>query len=209
MHGYVDPRPSGPEPTTAALLAGLMESERLREFLSTVHERGGTLSTEMEIPCGGSACGLRLCASHTPCGDIVFASLAPGSAVVEGGRPPDTTTTERMTRADLINRHDDALAKYAAMRRLEEDNARTLSAAVHDLKNPISSIIGSCEYLAEYSYENLAPEQREMISAIEASAQTLLQLSGRLFQLCGSGAQNDATTADETPPPNGSVDASS
>ncbi len=89
------------------------------------------------------------------------------------------------------------------MKKHEEDTARILAAALHQLKNPISSIIGSCEYLTEYSQENLEPEQREMVAAIETSAQTLLRLSGELSRLFGlSGPKDDATiAAEETPAP--------
>ncbi|MCX6631184.1 MAG: hypothetical protein NTW28_26530 [Candidatus Solibacter sp.] len=123
-----------------------------------------------------------------------------------------STATECMTRGELISRHDEAVAKCAATTKHEEDTAKALFAAVHELKNPISSIIGSCEYLAEYSPENLEPEQREMIDGIAMSARTLLQLSGRLLQLCGvSGrpaADGTATPAeDENPTPNGGSDA--
>ena len=104
-----------------------------------------------------------------------------------------------MTRGELIRRHDDAVAKCALLMKHEEETSRVLLTAIHDLKNPISSIIGSCEYLAEYSRENLEPDQLEMIVGIEASARALLQLTGKLFQLCGvSGPAkmgNDATVA--------------
>jgi signal transduction histidine kinase len=102
-----------------------------------------------------------------------------------------------MTRGELIRRHDDAVAKCALLMKHEEDTSRILLTAIHDLKNPISSIIGSCEYLSEYSRENLEPEQLEMIGGIEASARTLLQISGKLFQLCGASGQptmDDAAT---------------
>jgi signal transduction histidine kinase len=130
---------------------------------------------------------------------------------LEQDRPSTSTAaTGRETRDELISRHDDAVARCAAMAKHEEDTAKALRTVVHDLKNPISSIIGSCEYLAEYSQENLEPEQREMIGGIAASARTLLQLSGRLYQLCGvSGrpAKDDATIpADEIPTPNAGSD---
>jgi len=63
------------------------------------------------------------------------------------------------------------------------DSGMAVLAAVHDFNNPISSIVGSCEYLTEYSRENLNPMQLEMISVIEKSARTLLMLSGRIAEL--------------------------
>ena len=103
-----------------------------------------------------------------------------------------------MTTSEFIRRHDDAVAKCAALMRHEEDTSRILLAAIHDLKNPISSIIGSCEYLSEYSRENLKPDQLEMITGIETSAQTLLQLAGRLFELCGLSARPATIDGDTT-----------
>jgi len=75
----------------------------------------------------------------------------------------------------------------------EEDAAR-LPNAVHDLNNPISSIISACEYLAVYSQENLTPEQVQMIIEIESAARTLLQLSGRIADL--SNPYGDSRMAD-------------
>ena len=119
-----------------------------------------------------------------------------------------------MTRDELIVQHDDAMARCASMTQHEEDTAKALWSTVHDLRNPISSIIGSCEYLSEYSPENLEPEQREMLSAIEASARTLLGLSAKLHELCGVGGRSALDGAatlgeDDLPALNGSSDANS
>lgn len=114
--------------------------------------------------------------------------------------------TESMTRGELIRRHDDAVAKCALLIKHEQETSRILLTAIHDLKNPISSIIGSCEYLAEYSRENLEPDQLEMIGGIETSARTLLQLTGKLFQLCSVSeepATDDAATINDGPDTDG------
>ncbi len=63
------------------------------------------------------------------------------------------------------------------------DFASPISKAIHDLNNPISSIISSCDYLTEYAQENLSPEQMEMIGVIESAARTLLRLSARIAEL--------------------------
>jgi len=55
--------------------------------------------------------------------------------------------------------------------------------AAHDLQNPISALISTCEYLAAYSPGNLNPEQLEMIAGIESSAATLLLNSRRISEL--------------------------
>ncbi|MCX6632420.1 MAG: hypothetical protein NTW28_32850 [Candidatus Solibacter sp.] len=102
---------------------------------------------------------LQLHGVHTPHGTLLLAALPLGLAHVEA---------ESLTQQG-------------------EDTAKALWPTVHDLRNPISSIIGSCEYLSEYSPENLEPEQREMLSAIETSARTLLGLSAKLYEICGGG----------------------
>ena len=121
---------------------------------------------------------------------------------VEQDRGAGSAATDTMTMGELRRRHDEALAKCAAMQKREEETAKMLAGALHDLKNPISTIIGSCEYLSEYTQENLQPEQLEMIAAIETSAQTLLRLSGglsRVFVAGGQSAGNGATVVpDET-----------
>lgn len=61
--------------------------------------------------------------------------------------------------------------------------ATPMAKAIHDLNNPISSIISSCDYLSEYARENLTPEQLTMIGVIEMSARNLLILSGRIAEL--------------------------
>lgn len=69
-----------------------------------------------------------------------------------------------------------------------------MSKAIHDLNNPISSIISSCDYLTEYARENLSPEQMEMIGVIESAARTLLRLSARIAEL--STLRNAANSLD-------------
>ena len=70
----------------------------------------------------------------------------------------------------------------------EENTSLSLSHAIHDLKNPISSIISACEYLAGYSQENLDSEQLQMITEIESSARTLLQVAGRIAEIANRQA---------------------
>ena len=110
---------------------------------------------------------------------------------VEQDRPAGSAAAEPMTMGELRRRYDEALASCAAMKKHEEDTEKMLAGALHDLKNPISTIIFSCEYLSEYAQENLEPEQLEMIAAIEASAQTLLRLSGGLSRVFVAGGESD------------------
>jgi len=134
----------------------------------------GGASQEIEIN-EGPAARLLMQGTPTPYGTLVFAVLpATGE-----------DTTELMSSGTPLRRPDDAVAQCAALIKREEDTSIILSNTVHDLKNPICSIIGSCEYLAQYCEEDPIAEHLEMISSIEESARMLLRLSGRLSQLCG------------------------
>ena len=77
----------------------------------------------------------------------------------------------------------EAVTECPALIKQEEETLRLVSTVVHDFKNPISSIIGLCEYLEGYCQENLEPEQMEAVSGIQAAAKTLLQLSMSITQL--------------------------
>ena len=94
--------------------------------------------------------------------------------------------------ATPLPRPDDAGAQCDALLKQGQDTSRSLTRTVHDLKNPISSIVGSCEYLTQYCQEDLTAVHLEIISGIEVSARMLLQLSGRLSELCGLSGPVDA-----------------
>ena len=160
-------------------------AERLADFLAAGSAHSISGGRAMQIESAGSTCNLQLHTIHTQYGILLFAAVPLGFAHVE--EEYSTDATGGMPRDELMVQHDDAMARCAAMARHEEDTAKALRSTVHDLTNPISSIIGSCEYLSEYSPENLEPEQREMLSAIETSARMLLGLSAKLYELCGGG----------------------
>jgi signal transduction histidine kinase len=151
---------------SARSLVKMIRSPRLMAFLEAVRTRRVIQGWEMRIHRGRSATSLLLHGSQTPFGILVFATLISRLAAMQGDR-----STSSAPVAD------------SRMRRDEEDVATPLSNAIHDLKNPISSIISACEYLTLYSEENLNPEQVEMITEIESSARTLLQLSDRIAKL--------------------------
>jgi signal transduction histidine kinase len=151
---------------SARLLVGLINSSSLMAFLEAVRNRSVIQAWEMTIHYRRSARSLLLHGSQTPFGILVFATLTPRLAALEGDRShPSTTVTDLRMRSN------------------EEGMEKPLSDAIHDLKNPISSIISACEYLALYSQGNLKPEELQMITAIESSARTLLQLSDRIAEL--------------------------
>ena len=151
---------------SSRLLVDLIEADSLMAFLEAVGTRGATLGWETRIHYGRSSSTLLLHGSRTPFGILVFATLTPRLETQQDDRPAPSATI-----------------RDSRKRRDEEHTARLLFNAIHDLNNPISSIISACEYLAVYSQENLDPEQLQMIAEIELSARTLLQLSGRVADL--------------------------
>jgi len=175
IQDLADPQTSALIP--ASVLPGLIGRDRMVGFLAMVEAGGTAPGCEMKIGREGATGTVVMHGARTPYGILVLAAV------------PTTVddTTEAMSRDDPSSRHDEAVAQYAALIKQEEDTARTLSRTVHDLKNPISSIVGSCEYLTQYC-EDLTAEHLEMISGIELSARMLLQLSGTLSQLCGLSA---------------------
>jgi K+-sensing histidine kinase KdpD len=181
----VDQLPSSNESISAHSLVDLIEFGDWMDFLQTVYTYGVALGWEMRIQYGGSARGLQLHASQTPCGILVFAILLSGSPALKQDRSAvSAPAAESLTSSDLISRQSDAVNKRDALEKHEEESAEPLLTAVHDLKNPISSIISACEYLTEYSHENLDPVQLDMIRGIESSARSLIQLSGTISRHC-------------------------
>jgi len=171
--GY--PQTSGPRLVPATVLSDLIGHDRMLNFLALVETRGAAPGCEISIGRKGPAGNLVIRGTKTPYGTLVFAALpATGE-----------NATEAIGTGNPLPRYDDAVAQCAALIKQEEDTSRILTQTVHDLKNPISSIIGSCEYLTEYCETDSIAEHLDMISSIEESARMLLQLSASLSQLCG------------------------
>lgn len=152
------------DPLTAGSPVGLTESVGFAHFLEAVRDRGAVVGWETEIRSGESTSSLLLHGAQTPCGVLVFAISNPGLRALDHAGPAVSAT---------VAEHRDAGA---------EDAAELMFAAVHELKNPISSIISSCEYLSEYSRESLDSEQMAMIERMHSSAMTLLQVSGKIAE---------------------------
>jgi hypothetical protein len=145
-------------------LADLIESGSLVDFLDTVRNCGVTRGWEMRIRYGGSALSILLHGFQTPQGILIFAPLPPFPPKQGDVRTSDFPRATPLKTGKAMKRRP------------------SLFEVAHDLQNPISSIISACEYLAGYSRGNLNSEQSEVISGIESSAATLLQLSRRLSE---------------------------
>jgi signal transduction histidine kinase len=172
IHDFGEQRPGSGEPLSARSLVGLIESRNLIDFLGKVHTRGIILGKEVRIHYRGSARNLLLHGFQTPAGILVFASLVPVPA-----KPVSTLATPRPDVTQPCTREVDEHIAY-------------LAEVAHDLRNPISSIISACEYLATFSQENLNPDQLEMIAGIESSAASLLQLSRQLSERAGARSES-------------------
>jgi hypothetical protein len=172
------------ESISARSLVDLMGSCNFMSFLETVRSRGATPGWEMEIHYEGSASSLLLSGSLTPHGALVIATLTPypASSDLQPSRASNRVTEPTACSKFSCPVRFAGVPCPALLRQYQETHL-LMSAVVHNLKNPISSILSSCEYLEGYSQENLEPEQLELIHAIESAARTLLQVSGSIPQL--------------------------
>lgn len=175
IQDFADSQMSRQALVPAEVVPVLIGPDRMLDFLALVEAARAAPGCEISIGREDPAGTLVMRGTQTPYGTLVFAVLpATGE-----------DTTEAIVTGTPLRRHDDAVARCAALMKQEEDTSRILRETVHDLKNPISSILGSCEYLTQYCEEDSIAEHLELISSIETSARTLLQLSARLSQLCG------------------------
>ncbi len=157
-------------------LIRLIESGELVEFLETVRACGVTRGWEIRIQHDGTTLKILLHGFQTPQGILVFAPLPSLAMTLKPGRS-----------AGVMN---------SGAGENDEDTSGLFEVA-HDLHNPISSIVSACEYLTEYSQENLNTEQKEMIAGIESAAETLLQISRRLFERSKGKSQSTANARQE------------
>jgi hypothetical protein len=164
------------ESLSARSLVDMIQPRNLANFVETICHRDAAPGWEIKIRYEGSARRLLLQGLLTLRGVLVFATLAPS---VARKKRDESAVTVRET---MPNR-----AGIPQTPALTKQQQETLSAAVHDFKNPISCIITSCEYLEGYSGENLEPEQLEVIRAIQASAGTLLRLSSNIARIFSQG----------------------
>ena len=72
----------------------------------------------------------------------------------------------------------DAEREVARADRAAASRARLVSVAVHDLRNPLASILGNAEYLAQA--RELAPDSREAVADLLASAKLFAQILAEL-----------------------------
>lgn len=143
-------------------LVGQMPDGSWAEFLALVRNGIEPFNSETLILAeGGGVSRLLLHGSRTPWGIFVLGTRTPCPGTRGAERPQSSS----------------------AGRRGPDEIGVQVFKAIHDFGNPISAIIGSCEYLAEYSSENLNAQQRQMIGSIESSARELFRLSSKIADL--------------------------
>jgi hypothetical protein len=138
----------------------LSGSRSLEDFLKTFRAHDPAQEHEMRIQYGEPVTRLLLHGFQTPYGILVLVTSMPVAAAPDA-RPADSTNP----------------APH------KSDNATLLFNALHDLKNSASSIVNSCEYLTEYSRDNLSSEQLEVIAGVYSTATVLLRLSETISEL--------------------------
>ena len=171
------------EPGSARVLSDLSEPGGLTDFLDTVRTRGALPGWEKKVNCERTSASLVLHGSLTPRGILVLATLTPCPRADLAPSPSSTTMTEAVIPGRFNCPINPAVAQCAALIKQEDETHRLVSSVVHDFKNPISSIIGLCEYLEGYFQDSLEPEHLEAISGIQAAANTLLRLSMSISHL--------------------------
>jgi signal transduction histidine kinase len=150
--GELEPGPA--ESLPASSLIGLVEAGRFADFLKTVRAHGAA-TPEMRIPLASAGGSFLFRGSQTPYGILVFARVA--------SELGDAAPMEEAPGPGPVQDVPDLLANLA-----------------HDLKNPISGIIGACQFLGEDGPEKLSAAQLRVLASIESSARKLLQIADGL-----------------------------
>jgi hypothetical protein len=173
------------ESISADVLVNLTGSGSLMTLLEKVRSQCASSGWETTIQFEGSPRRLLVHSARTLQGTFVFATLSPSPAHPLVKPPAESGEDVELIGTGKFNCPvSAAIGQCPVCVKQEEEYCRFVTAAVHELRNPISSIIGSCEYLEGYCGEDLEPDQVEVIHAIQSAAATLLKVSARISELC-------------------------
>jgi len=89
----------------------------------------------------------------------------------------------RLLDEQLSHQNLELAAANAELRRLDELKSQFISVAAHELRNPLSSIIGYVEMLLEADLGPLTDKQRECLEIVQRSGRRLLDITNNLLDV--------------------------
>jgi signal transduction histidine kinase len=89
----------------------------------------------------------------------------------------------RLLRDQLTQQNLDLAAANAELRRLDDLKSQFVSVAAHELRRPLSPIIGYVELLLEEDVGPLGDEQREYLEIVQRGARRLVDVTNNLLDL--------------------------
>lgn len=88
-----------------------------------------------------------------------------------------------LLRERLTRQNQELAAANAELQRLDEVKSLFVSIAAHELRTPLSSILGYTEFLQEDAGEMLPPPQQQYLDVIERNAKRLHSLANNLLDI--------------------------
>lgn len=88
----------------------------------------------------------------------------------------DITKAKVSTFLELVERRKEIISKNEMLEKLNADKNYFLGMAAHDLRNPISGILGLSEFLIDETENTLNEEQLQMLNMIQDSSRFMLNL---------------------------------
>ncbi len=89
----------------------------------------------------------------------------------------------RLLQAELKQRNEDLQAANAELHRLDELKSIFVSVAAHELRSPLTSILGYVEVLLDEDYGALSDTQREYLETVQGGAQRLRRITSELLDV--------------------------
>ncbi len=107
--------------------------------------------------------------------------------VTEMGRLEQQLTQQRndlrLLQDQLTRQNLELAAANAELRRLDDLKSQFVSVAAHELRSPLSSIIGYVEILLDQEFDPLTDHQREFLETVRRNGQRLLAITKNLLDV--------------------------
>jgi signal transduction histidine kinase len=94
-------------------------------------------------------------------------------------RNQDLSASQR----DLSARHEKLVHTRETLRSLAQQQSDLLATVAHEVRTPLTSVLGYGEFLEEGTYGNLNPEQADILHRMVQGGRDVLQLINRLLDL--------------------------